>query len=343
MLRLFISLLFLCLTACEKPALEFEHTSLYFGTLIDTTLYDVSAEQADAAFRKLDKDFEYMHRAWSPWERGALRRTNGLLKTGKSFSIDPSTMTLIKKSMQISSKTDYLYNPAIGNLINLWQFHKSDEADIQPPAQADIDALLKSRPRLDDIHIDGIKIQTDKPSVSLNFGAFAKGYGIDLEIQMLKTLGIKNAIISAGGDLKTMGSHGDRPWQIAIQHPRKDTWLAKIAAQNEESIFTSGDYERYYEYQGKRYHHILDPRTGYPAEGAQSVTVIHTDSGLADAAATALFVAGPDKWLDIAKKLQLKQVMLIDDRGTIHVSPAMKKRLKFNSQIEATIKVTPPL
>jgi thiamine biosynthesis lipoprotein len=156
-------------------------------------------------------------------------------------------------------------------------------------------------------------------------------------------MGIKHAIISAGGDLKTIGSHGDRPWSIAIQHPRMDTWIAQMETQGEESIFTSGDYERYYEYKGKRYHHILDPRTGYPATGVQSVTVIHTDSGLADAAATALFVAGAEKWLEIAKKLQLKQAMLIDDNGTVFVTPEMKKRLKFNSQIQTTIITTAAL
>lgn len=179
--------------------------------------------------------------------------------------------------------------------------------------------------------------------VSLNFGAFAKGYGIDLEMQQLKSMGIKNAIINTGGDLKAIGSHGNRAWRIAIQHPRKDTWLATIETHGEESVFTSGDYERFYHYKGKRYHHILDPRTGYPATGTQSVTVLHTDSGLADAAATALFVAGPDKWIEIARKLKLREVMLIDSKGKIHITPHMQNRLVFNPEIETTIIVTSAL
>ena len=162
-------------------------------------------------------------------------------------------------------------------------------------------------------------------------------------MQLLKNMGIKNAIINTGGDLKAIGSHGDRPWQIAIKHPRKDTWLAKIETRNEESVFTSGDYERFYSYRGKRYHHILDPRTGYPAQGTQSVSVLHTDSGLADAAATALFVAGPEQWENIAKKLELKEVMFIDEAGIIHITPAMSDRLFFNPLIETTIVITSPL
>jgi len=108
-------------------------------------------------------------------------------------------------------------------------------------------------------------------------------------------------------------------------------------------VFTSGDYERYYMYKGKRYHHIIDPRTGYPAEGSQSVTVITKDSGLADAAATALFVAGPDHWYELAKKLGLKQVLLVDSEGKIHVSPQMLERTHFNDKIETTLIVSPPL
>lgn len=343
MLKLFLISALLFLSGCDNSAKEFQHSSLQFGTLIDITLYDVTPEQAATAFAQLDEDFAMMHTAWSPWVPGSLRRANQLLKTGATFSAGPSILGLINQSKVISEKTDNLFNPAIGELINLWQMHKSSEPGIHPPDKKRIAELVKSQPQLSDIEIDGVRISTKNKAVSLSFGAFAKGYAIDLEIAMLKNLGIKNAIINTGGDLKAIGSHGDRPWFIAIQHPRKDTWLAKIETHGEESIFTSGDYERFYMYEGKRYHHIIDPRSGYPAQGTQSVTVIHTDSALADAAATALFVAGPEQWFETAKKLQLKEVMLIDSEGIIHITPDMKKRLSFNSKIQTTIMTTAPL
>ena len=342
MRTLILCIAFSSLFACSRPE-EYQHSSLYFGTLIDTTLYNVTEEQAYAAFTQLDKDFALLHHAWSPWVSGPMKRTNSLLALGKPFSSSPSVLNLIKKTLPIANKTEQLFNPAIGRLINLWQMHNADTSNIAPPDKNTIEQLVKSNPQLSDIEINGIRIQTRNRDVSLNFGAYAKGYAIDMEIEMLKNLGIKNAIINTGGDLKTLGSHGGRPWIIAIKHPRQDTWLAKIKTKNEESVFTSGDYERYYYYNNKRYHHIIDPRTGYPAEGVQSVTVLHTDSGLADAAATALFVAGPEKWLEIAKNLHLKYIMLIDSKGQIHVSPAMQKRLIFNSQIETTILTTAPL
>lgn len=339
----FTLLTILALTGCNRSAQEYHHSSLHFGTLIDITLYDVTAEQANTAFQKLDEDFTYLHGAWSPWEAGSLSRTNSLIETERKFTVGPSVLPLIEKSLILSAKTDQLFNPAIGKLINLWQFHKHDDPDIRPPADEAIRELVKHDPQLSDIKMDGIKMRSTNSHVSLNFGAFAKGYAIDLEMQQLKNMGIKNAIINTGGDLKAIGSHNNRPWRIAVQHPRKDTWLAQLETRSEESVFTSGDYERYYNYQGKRYHHILDPRTGYPAVGTQSVTVLHADSGLADAAATALFVAGPEHWLSVAKKLELKEIMLIDDTGVIHVSPAMHKRLVFNPQIETTIIITAPL
>ena len=195
-----ILIIFTGLTACEKKVQEYHHSSLHFGTLIDITLYDVSASQADEAFKQLDKDFSYMHSAWSPWEAGSITRTNNLLKTGNSFSVGTGVLELIKKSSEIADKTQQLFNPAIGELINLWQIHKHDDPDIKPPEKKRIAQLIKSNPRLSDIKIKGLKIQTNNPHVLLNFGAFAKGYAIDLGIQMLKNRGIKNAIINTGGD-----------------------------------------------------------------------------------------------------------------------------------------------
>jgi thiamine biosynthesis lipoprotein len=340
----FITLLLLpALNGCNKQPNELHHTILAFGTLIEVTLYDVEQKVADQAFDELDNNFKMFHEMWSPWQPGSLMRINTLLPNGKAFSAGPSVIPLIQQSIKLAEATNHLYNPAIGHLINLWQFHKNKEPDIHPPAAEKIAALVAQNPRISDLHLEGVQLYSDNPAVQLNFGAFAKGYAIDLSIEYLKGLGIKNAIINTGGDLKAIGTHGRRPWRIAIRHPRQPSVLASIDTQGEESVFTSGDYERFYYYNNKRYHHILDPRTGYPATKSQSVTVIHTDSGLADAAATALFIAGPDEWYAIAQKLGLKLVMLVDKQGKIHVTPEMKKRLIFNAEIETTLIVSPAL
>ena len=149
---------------------------------------------------------------------------------------------------------------------------------------------------MSDLHIDGIHLSSTNPTVQLDFGAFGKGYGIDLAIEKLRKMGIENAIVNAGGDLRAIGSRSGTPWRIAIRRPSGAGVLGVIKTDSDESIFTSGDYERNFVWQGVRYHHIIDPRTGYPAKGVSSVTVIHTDATTADAAATALFVAGMKDW-----------------------------------------------
>jgi len=336
--------LFLCLlSACETQPEEFHHSILSFGTIIDVTLYDVDEALADKIFSDLDQDFKLRHNAWSPWVMGSLTRVNQLIPTGKKFSVGPSIVPLINESIKLTEATEHLFNPAIGKLINLWAFHKYQDANVKPPDAEHIKRLVTSNPSLLDVHLNGVQMQSSNADVQLNFGAFAKGYAIDQSMKYLQASGVKHAIINTGGDLKAIGRHGDRPWRIGIRHPRKNGLIASIETHGEESIFTSGDYQRFYMYKGKRYHHILDPRTGYPAQGTQSVTVIHHDSGLADAAATALFIAGPEEWLKIARKLKLKQIMLIDSKGHIHLTPAMKKRLHFETKNETTLIVSPPL
>ena len=321
------------LSACEQPAKQYNYSIFTFGTLVDITLYGVDKKQADSVFELLQKDFDQYHQQWSPWTNGELAQLNRQLsdaKDGKGITVPANLLPLIKSSIVLSEQSNNYFNPAIGKLINLWQFHRHQEKDIKPPGDSLIRSLVEKNPRMSDLSFDrhGQLINTN-PAVSLNFGAFAKGYAIALEIEQLKRLGVKNAVINAGGDLSVIGKHGDRAWNIGIRHPRSDQVLASIEVKDNESVFTSGDYERLYFYQGQRYHHILNPETGYPTDDAQSVTVLHDDAGLADAAATALFVAGSEHWITTAKKMGIRYAMLIDATGKIHITSAMRARIKF--------------
>lgn len=309
---------------------KYDYSIFTFGTLVDVSLYGISKAKADRAFELLQKDFDHFHQHWSPWTDGDLAQLNLRLKTAAPTEVPDHLRPLIETSITLSQLSDNFYNPTIGELINLWQFHRYQEDDIRPPSAAAIQRLVEQQPRMSDLQFDEQdRLINHNPAVLLNFGAYAKGYAIALEIEKLRELGIDNAVINAGGDLSVIGQHGDRAWNIGIRHPRNDSVLASVEVKNDESVFTSGDYERSYHYQGKRYHHILDPSTGYPTTDTQSITVIHNDAGLADAAATALFVAGSKNWIRIAKNMDLRYVMLIDAGGDIHMTPAMEKRIKF--------------
>jgi len=322
------------LGACEKPVQQYDYSIFAFGTLIDITLYDVDKNQADIAFEQLQQMFDNDHQDWSPWTNGDLSQLNEKLSKnsdGKTaIKIPDHLIPIIKKSIELTEQSNHYYNPAIGKLINLWQFHKYQDKDIHPPEHEKIQQLVEKNPQMSDLSFDENDLLTNtNPAVSLNFGAFAKGYAIGAGIEKLQNLNINNAIINAGGDLSVIGRHGDRAWNIGIRHPRENSILASVEVRNNESVFTSGDYERFYFYQSKRFHHILDPTTGYPTKDAQSVTVLHQDPALADAAATALFVAGSKNWKIIAKKMGIDHVMLIDSSGDIHLTSSMEKRIKF--------------
>jgi thiamine biosynthesis lipoprotein len=335
--------LFILLAGCGRTPEEFHHTILEFDTLINVTLYGVDEQVARQTFTDLDQQFARYQHSWTPYAPSDLTLINQRIAAGKTVSVAPLVMPLIALSMPLTEKTENLYNPAIGKLIKLWQFHRHDDPDIRPPDAASIAALVAANPKLSDLDLRGSELRCDNPQVELNFGAFAKGYAVDEAIRGLRDKGIDDAIFAVGGDVKALGRHGDRAWRVGIRHPREDAVLASLDLQGEEGISTSGDYERYFFYQGKRYHHILDPRSGYPARGTQAVTVVHRDSGLADVAATALFVAGPGHWLQLARRLGLKLVLFIGEDGVVQVSPDLNKRLEFNPDIDNVIRITAPL
>lgn len=322
----------LLLVGCQqKPALiESKDSILAFGTFIEVTLVNLNPVDRELVIQKIEKEFEYYHFAFHPWKAGPTGRTNQLLAATGEFTANPSLIPLIKKSKKYSIQSKGLFNPAIGQLIELWGYHDEMPPEEGPiPDDADIQALLKKKPSMQSITLKGVRLHNRNPANKLDFGGIAKGYALDLILEHIQQMGVKNANINTGGDLKVIGQRGDRLWHIGIRDPRGEGVIASLDALNNEAVFTSGDYERFYELEGKRYHHILDPRTGYPARNSQSVTVIHTNAALADAAATALFIAGPDEWLAIAKSMHIQQAMLIDRDGKIHISETMAKRVKF--------------
>ncbi len=332
LILLIVMSLLLAVSACSKPENNklIKDSQFIFGTIVDITLYGDSSMRADEALKSIREDFKTLHKSWNPWGNRAMARANKLIKTTEWFSYNPIIHTLLADGKKYSELSQNLFNPTMGGLTKLWGFDTSENKLNQPPAESEIKALLALKTSMQNIRLKGVRMKSDNPNIILDFGGMAKGLAIDLVISDLKKYNIHNAIINAGGDIKVIGNHAGKPWHIGIRHPReKNNVLAGINLDSNESIFTSGDYERYFITNGIRYHHILDPRTGYPATETMSVTVIHSNAALADAAATALFVAGPKKWHEIAQAMAIKFVLLIDKQGNIYMNPAMRKRISF--------------
>ena len=337
-------LLIFLINACgAQQAQLYQQQFLLFGTLVDISIWSADQQQAQHAIAEITADMEKMHNEWHAWHDSPLTRLNKALASGQPATVPPSIIPLIQKSMALSNASDGLFNPAVGKLISLWGFQQDDAPIATPPESSEINAITALQPKMQDMTLVRDKLQSSNPNVQLDFGAIAKGYAVDLAIEKLRALGIHNAIVNAGGNLRVIGKHGDRPWRIGIRNPRGPGVLASVEARGDESMLTSGDYERFFEYKGKRYHHIIDPRTGYPASGFASVTVIYHDAATADAASTALFVAGPQHWRDVAKKMGVQHIMLVDDKGHVTMTPAMAERVRFelNPAPEISISTLP--
>ncbi|MBE9525660.1 MAG: FAD:protein FMN transferase [Proteobacteria bacterium] len=321
-----------------------------FGTLVDISLISNNPQQAQQTIDIISAEFDRLHIDWHPWKNGALGQVNQKFSSLEAFSTTDEIIELIQQSQLLSAESNGLFNPAIGKLIKSWQFDQIEDENhpFKIPDNSMLQVLLNEKPQMQDILIqsivDGTQIKTTNPSVILDFGAFAKGIAIEKMTTILKQNNIHSGLINAGGDLKVIGEKQNRPWRIGIknpsyrQNPEEEKILASIDLHDGEALFTSGDYERFFEFEGKHYHHIIDPRSGFPAIGIRSVTVLSKDAGLADAASTALFIAGEKQWQEIAEKMGIDAVMLVTIDGQIILSTVMAERIELLLDRNTTIK-----
>jgi len=326
----------LLLAACERDQ-EQSAELFVFGTIVEIKIWGASPDEASDAFSEIQKKFQAMHRDWHAWEPGRLVEINRAFSEGQTAIADPDIVEMVRRSQTIEQQTKGRFNPAIGALIRLWGFHTSDYPIMgPPPSQDQINRILGQEPSSRNIQINGLEMRSDNPAVQLDFGGIAKGHAVDLAIALLRKMGINNAIVNAGGDLRAMGSHGNRPWRVAVRMPGGGS-IGSIQVRGDEAIFTSGNYERFRQDSTERYPHILDPGTGWPAKDIASVTVITDDGLLADAAATALVVAGLAGWAEVARNLNLDQVAIVDETGKVYLTKQMKQRIDITSDTEQVI------
>ena len=301
-----------------------------FDTTLDVTLIGVGRQRAAEITHVLEADMQLMEKSWHAWQPGPVSRMNQLFNEGSPpFAAPPSVLPLLRLSKALSEQSEGLFNPALGHLTRAWGFQGRDADCMRPPAQDLIDQVVKDHPSMRDITIDGFRVSASKPTVKLDFRAIQKGFAVDQAIARLQDLGINNASISVDGNVRAIGSRDGHPWSVPLRGPAGGGILATVQVQGNEAAFTAGDYPRNFNWDGKTYHDIIDPRTGYPATETASVTVLHPNASTADAAANALFVAGPKDWHRIARKMGIHYVMLTDRQGRLHMNPEMQARVRL--------------
>ena len=301
-----------------------------FDTVIEVTLIGVERRLAAEIIQMLEDDIGLMEKAWRAAGPGPVSHVNRMFNAGtQPFAAPPSVLPLLRLSKTLSHQSDELFNPAIGHLTRAWGFQGRDPDCLRPPSEALIDLVLAKRPSMRDISIDGIRVSSSNQTVKLDFSAIQKGFAIDQAIARLQEFGVHNASVNAAGDLRAIGSRDGHPWSVAIRGPQGGGVFATLQISGNEAAFTAGHYKRSFTWQGEVYHENIDPRTGYPAVGTAAVTVLHPNASTADAAATALFIAGPKDWHRVAKRMGIRYVMLTDNQGRVHMNPAMQARVKL--------------
>jgi FAD:protein FMN transferase len=294
-----------------------------FGTEVSVTLEDVSKENAKKLFQHIDQQLQTMHHRWHAWQDSELSSIRQACQTGKSVQVSQDLVYLLERGKQLEKQSLGYFNPAMGELIDAWGFlsHTSDQSR-EAPSDETIARLLSYHPSMDDIHINNHRVNCTNPHVRLDLGAYAKGYGVGLIMDYLKAEGVKSALVNAGGDLMVLQPPNHQPRRIGIQSPTKEGTEKVLSLKKSTSIFTSGTYARFFEdsQTSQTFHHLINPKTGYPSTYFISATVIHPDPLLADAAATALLASDKESWLAIIRSMGIDSYLLITAEGERIVS-----------------------
>ncbi len=332
-------LLALLLSGCgrEKPA--YQEQGYVFGTLVEVTVYGEDETRAKQAVAQVMHEFQRLHDLLHAWKPSELSRLNAAIARGEGREVSPEFAAILREAAQLSQQSGGLFNPAIGGLIQAWGFQADEFQPVLPDGRK-IAALVRANPQMSDLVLNSNRVGSRNPAVQLDLGGYAKGYALDRAAELLRRQGIRNALVNIGGNILALGRHGSRPWRVGIQHPRKPGPLATLELQDGEAIGTSGDYQRYFMLDGKRYCHLIDPRTGRPVQNVQAVTILTRGPRagvLSDAASKPLFIAGPGGWRAEARTMQLDEALLVDAAGTAHLTAAMQKRLEFTDKQTARL------
>lgn len=326
----FLLVIGVVLGACGRAPLHHQE-SFVFGTRVEILIAGLDESKARPAAVAVLREFDRLHRTYHAWQPSELSDLNASIAAGASYSASPELVSFITEAQRFSALGDGLFDPGIGELIHLWGF-QSEEFKAQLPDSAALAAWLTAKPGIADLQVDGIRISSRNNRVALDFGGYLKGVALDRAAAILRDQGVHNALINIGGNVMALGTKNGERWRVGIQHPRQSGPLATIELVDGEAIGTSGDYQRYFELDGKRYCHLLDPRNGQPVHHTQALTVLisaRPNSGtLSDAASKPLFIAGSG-WPALAKKFDIDQVLRINSDGRMQVSEKLRRRLAF--------------
>jgi thiamine biosynthesis lipoprotein len=300
---------------------RFEGTAM--GSSLSIEVFGADQGACDRAVEAARAEIERLERIMTDWKPDSplmdVNRAAGV----KAVEVPPELFFIIERSVKIAELTDGAFDISFAGAGKLWNWRAKEP--VVPSAEA-VEASLRN------VGWRGILLEEakrsvflSKPGMRIGLGAIGPGYAGDLAMAKIRALGIRDACVNLSGDVLLAGRKDGVPWNVAVTHPRKKGESLLMLPVSNAAVSTSGDYERYFEKDGTRYCHIIDPRTGYPAAGCQSVTIVAPNLAFADALATALFVLGPEKGLELVEKLEGVHAAIVDAAGELRMSSRLRK------------------
>lgn len=302
-----------------------KRTQMHMGTLVAITAVASDKSVGDRAMQAAFDEIKRLEQLLSTWRSDSeLSRVNQAAGR-RPVQVSSETLELVTRSLELGRLTMGGFNIALGPAIEAWSVIERQRI----PNERELQGL---KPLVDwtriQVNQEARTIYLLQQGMQIDVGGIGKGYAADRAVEEMKRAGARGGVVALSGDIKTFGVLPDRNrFPVGIRHPREEGALIAMIDLNDEAISTAGDYERFFERDGVRYHHILDPQTLQPARACQSVTVIAKEGTTADGLDTGIFVLGPEQGMALVERLPGVEAIIIDQGGKITVSSGLRGRL----------------
>ena len=338
----------LLLSGCTRNDGIFEYHLNVLGTFAQISIVGLTPDEARTAAITVEEDLMALDAIGYTFELDSeLHRLNVAIKKGQSLEVSDTLVELIENAARLSSMSDGLFNPATGQLTAFWEFHcDKDECsespypdEVQRLVNERVEKIIAQRPSMDDVIIKDNRVSSRNRLVKLEFGDIIRGVALDKGIERLASLGVANAMIDIGGNVRTTGTRGKHDWWIGLNGPAGKHSIASLENIDNKSVVTVRAFDRSAGKLGPVYRHIVDPRTGLPVKDIQSVTVTHKSAMVASVAASTLLMAGTRDWKNIADRMDVHEILMITKDGDIYTSRAMEHVIHWKQGVQGQLLV----
>lgn len=329
---IFVFLIFF-ISGCGKK--EYSKVEFLMDTVVEIKVYHKKKAEAEKAINSSMEEMKRVEQKMSCFFSGSevsrinkdafLERKKGSLLVEGWIPVSDELFSLLGESVLLSNLTKGCFDITIYPLWKTWKF---EGENLEVPSKGKIERALELVAYKNMILQNG-KISFAKKGMGIDLGGIAKGYAVDAAIKVLKDKNINSAIVNAGGDMYVLGRKQGKSWRIGIRHPRREGEILGTIEVEDKAIVTSGDYERFFFSGGKKYHHIINPKTGYPADECQSVTIVAKEATFADGLATGIFVLGPKEGMVLIENLEGVEGVIVNKEGDVSVSSGLVSKIEY--------------